>query len=346
MEGLRAYLTRRGLDPDLVIPRDSDREPSFSMLATPYYLDLMDWSDPSDPLRRMVVPDAREREVQPYERADPIGDRLHEPVPGIVHRYPDRCLLMLTHACAIHCRFCFRRNLLGGHQADDEAALHYIREHVGLREVIFSGGDPFMLPIGKLDAAIRALAGMTHVRVVRFHTRVPTVDPARVSAPLLQALAHAPRRVVVLHVNHPREITREFREAVGRLRSIPAMLLSQSVLLRGVNDRVEVLEALFRGLTEAGIAPYYLHHLDPAAGTHHFRVSLEEGRALYTGLRARLPGYAVPEYVVDLPGAGKVPVMTFKDAALENPSKGGMENTRLHPRVGWNPACPSKDGMD
>ena len=314
MEGLRAYLSRRGMDPAAVIPGDADREPSFSMLATPDYLDLIDWADPSDPLRRMVIPDARERDVQPYERADPIGDRLHEPVPGIVHRYPDRCLLMLTHACAVHCRFCFRRNLLGGHPADDEAALQYIREHAGLREVIFSGGDPFMLPVERLEATVRALAGMGHVRVVRFHTRVPAVDPARVTGPLLQALSRAPRRVVVLHVNHPREITRAFREAADRLRGVPAMLLSQSVLLRGVNDRVEVLEALFQGLTEAGIAPYYLHHLDPAAGTHHFRVSMEEGRALYAAVRARLPGYAVPDYVVDMPGGpGKVSVMTWSD---------------------------------
>jgi lysine 2,3-aminomutase len=275
---------------------------------------LIDPVNAADPIARQFVPDARELLIAPEERADPIGDHAHEPVKGIVHRYPDRVLLKPIHVCPVYCRFCFRREEVGpGSEAlspvELDAALDYIRAHDAIWEVILSGGDPLMLSARRLKSIIQALEAIPHVAVIRIHTRVPVVDPERVTAALVGALRSDKAVYVVLHANHPRELTSAVRAAAGRLARAGVPLLSQSVLLRGVNDDAAILEALFRGLVAMRVKPYYLHHPDLAQGTAHLRTGLSEGRELMRALRGRVSGLCQPAFVLDLPGGhGKVPV--------------------------------------
>jgi lysine 2,3-aminomutase len=277
---------------------------------------LMDPSDPADPIARQFVPTEAELVPAPGESADPIGDEAHSPVPGIVHRYPDRVLLKVTHSCAVYCRFCFRREVVGpgGAQALSpaalDAALAYIAAHPAIWEVILTGGDPLMLSPRRMADVMRRLAAIDHVRIVRFHTRVPVVDPERVTDALVDAmLASGKTTWLAVHANHPREFTPAARAACDRLLAAGIPLVGQTVLLRGVNDDPATLEALMRGFVEARIKPYYLHHGDFAPGTGHFRLSLAEGQALVKSLRGRVSGLAQPTYVLDIPGGhGKVPV--------------------------------------
>jgi lysine 2,3-aminomutase len=275
---------------------------------------LIDPSDPADPIARQFVPDLAELVVTPQERADPIGDERLSPVKGIVHRYPDRVLLKPLHTCPVYCRFCFRREQVGPggkglSTAELAAALAYISARPEIWEVIVTGGDPFLLSPRRLSTIVRALDEIEHVQVIRFHTRVPVVDPARVDARLVAALGSEKALYVAIHANHPRELTPEFRAACRRLAKAGIPLLAQSVLLKGVNDDAAVLETLFRGLVAARVKPYYLHHHDLARGTGHFRVTLREGQALMRRLRGRVSGLCQPSYVLDLPGGfGKVPV--------------------------------------
>ena len=237
------------------------------------------------------------------------------PVKGIVHRYPDRVLLKALHACPVYCRFCFRREMVGpgGDALNAEelaAALDYIRDHDAVWEVILTGGDPLMLSPRRLGEIVSALDAMPHVGVIRFHTRVPVADPERVNDELLAALKVSDSAVwVAVHCNHPDELTVEVKAALGRLADAGIPLVSQSVLLRGVNDDAAVLEALFRGLVRARVKPYYLHHGDLAPGTGHFRTGLDEGRELVKRLRGRVSGLCQPAYVLDIPGGhGKAPI--------------------------------------
>jgi len=285
----------------------------FYLLIPKYYIDLINWDDPEDPLKKMVVPNNLEDNVYDYELKDPIGDHTHELVPGIIHRYPDRCLLMLTNICAVHCRFCFRKNLLDSNNAHFEDAMNYIEGHTALREVILSGGDPFMLTDYFLKKIISLLEKLEHVKIIRFHTRTPAVYPKRVTQEFLASIRSDKQVIVVLHINHPREITTEFVNAVQRMKQAGIMLLSQTVLMKNINNSTATLGTLFSELTEIGVKPYYLHHLDPAAGTHHFRISVEEGKNIYQSLRGTISGHCIPEYVIDTPGGhGKIPVMWFE----------------------------------
>ncbi len=265
-------------------------------------------------LARQYVPDPRELDATPEERADPIGDQRHSPVKGIVHRYPDRALLMPTLTCAVYCRFCFRRESVGSSPpltpGELDAALDYLRATPAIWEVILTGGDPFVLSPRRIGELMAALDAIPHVRVVRIHSRVPVADPERIDASVIAALKRTNKAVyVAIHCNHAAELTTEAVAACARLAESGIALLAQSVLLKGVNDTVEGLEALFRALVAARIKPYYLHQLDYAPGTGHFRVPLEQGRALMKSLRGRLSGLALPTYVLDIPGgAGKVPV--------------------------------------
>ena len=287
----------------------------YAVAVTPAMAALVDRADPDDPIARQFVPQGAELEIRPEERADPIGDAAHSPLPGIVHRYPDRVLLKLLHVCPVYCRFCFRREVVGpGHEAmlpapQVEAALDYIAAHPALWEVILTGGDPLMLSPRRLAAVMERLAGIDHVRIVRLHTRVPVADPERIAPALLAALQASRKTVyVALHANHPRELTPAARAACGRLLSAGMALVSQTVLLAGVNDDVETLAALMRGFVEARVTPYYLHHGDLAPGTAHFRVPLAEGQRLVAALRGRISGLCQPTYVIDLPGGhGKAP---------------------------------------
>ena len=276
---------------------------------------LIDPADPTDPIARQVVPTLAELADEPGEDPDPIGDDAHSPVPGIVHRYPDRALLKLLHVCPVYCRFCFRRAVVGPGEAAMlepeavEAALRYIAETPAIWEVILTGGDPLMLSPRRLAAVTARLAALPHVRVLRLHTRVPVADPARVTAALVAALKGFGRTVyVALHANHPRELTPSAVSAAARLIDAGIPMLSQTVLLRGINDDAAVLAQLMRAFVEARIKPYYLHHGDRAPGTAQFRVPLAEGQRLVDALRGRLSGLCQPTYVLDLPGGhGKVP---------------------------------------
>ena len=252
------------------------------------------------------------------ERGDPIGDEAYSPIKGVVHRYPDRVLLKPLMVCPVYCRFCFRREAVGDSdgtltEAELSEALAYVSGAPAVREVIVTGGDPFMLPPNRLADLVARLARMPHVEVVRFHTRVPVADPSRVTATLAAALrppADADMAVwVAVHVNHARELSSLARRALDHLADAGLPLLSQTVLLKGVNDDAATLEELFRALVRNRVRPYYLHHPDLARGTAHLRPTLEQGRAIVKALRGRLTGIAQPTYVLDIPGgAGKVPV--------------------------------------
>jgi lysine 2,3-aminomutase len=269
----------------------------------------------SPAVARQYLPDIAELEAAPGERSDPIGDSTHMPVKGVVHRYPDRVLLKPLHACPVYCRFCFRREMVGpgGDALDDaelEAALAYIRGQPGIWEVIVTGGDPFMLSPRRLGELVVALDAIPHVAVIRIHTRVPLAAPHLVVDPLVAALAvRYSALYVAVHCNHADELDEAPRAALRRLADAGIPLLSQSVLLRGVNDSLAALEDLFRALVRLRVKPYYLHQMDLAPGTAHFRVPLDEGRRLVAALRGRLSGLAVPTFVLDVPGGfGKVPV--------------------------------------
>ena len=288
----------------------------YAVAITPVLAELIDPADSADPIARQFVPADKELETTPQELADPIGDEVRTPVKGIVHRYPDRVLLKATHTCAVYCRFCFRRETVGpegaGTLTADEldAAVAYIDARPAVWEVILTGGDPLVLSPRRLADLMMRLSGVEHVKVVRLHTRVPAVDPDRVTPELVAALACPGKAVwVALHANHPRELTPAARAACARLVDAGLPMVSQTVLLRGVNDDPCTLDALMRAFVESRIKPYYLHHGDLAPGTGHLRTTVSEGRALMTGLRGGLSGLAQPTYVLDIPGGhGKVPI--------------------------------------
>jgi lysine 2,3-aminomutase len=286
----------------------------YAVAITPAMADLIDPSDRNDPIARQFVPDGRELESQPEEMTDPIGDEAHSPVEGIVHRYPDRVLLKLINACAVYCRFCFRREMVGPgrgglSRAALAAALDYIRTAPQIWEVILTGGDPLVLSPRRLKEVMMRLAAIDHVKVIRVHTRVPVAAPERVSPALVRALRGTKATFVVLHANHPRELTERARAAIARLIDAGIPMLSQSVLLRGVNDDVETLGALLRTLVECRIKPYYLHHADLAPGTAHWRTTIAEGQSLMRALHGRYSGLCQPAYVLDiLGGYGKSPI--------------------------------------
>lgn len=288
----------------------------FAVAVTPEMAALIDANDAHDPIARQFVPSAQELEPDADARPDPLDEARLSPVPGLVHRYPDRVLLKLTHTCPVYCRFCFRREVVGpGGEAPLvgealDAALTYIRARPQIFEVIFTGGDPLMLSARRIAEVTQALAGIPHVKVLRWHSRVPVVDPQRITQDVVAALKAPGKAVyVVLHANHPRELTPAAEAACARLVDAGIPMLSQSVLLKGVNDTAETLAALMRGFVANRIKPYYLHHMDLAPGTRHFRTSIAEGQALMRALRGRISGLAQPTYVLDIPGgAGKVPI--------------------------------------
>jgi lysine 2,3-aminomutase len=286
----------------------------FQVALTDNVAALIDPADAADPIAAQFLPNAAELETTDEELADPIGDERWSPVPGIVHRYPDRVLLKPTLVCPVYCRFCFRREQIGARgavlrRAALDRAYGYIREHSEIWEVIVTGGDPLLLSPRRIASIMRALIAIDHVQVIRFHTRVPVVDPRRVGAALVQALTAEKAVYVVIHANHPRELTGEVRAAVARLTRAGIPVLSQSVLLRGVNDDATVLEELFRALVAMRVKPYYLHHPDLARGTSHFRGDIAKGRDLMRELRRRASGLCQPTYVLDIPGGhGKVPI--------------------------------------
>lgn len=288
----------------------------YAIAITPHLVDLIEASNPDDPMARQFVPDLREAQTHPEELSDPIGDHAHSPVEGIVHRYPDRVLLKLLHVCPVYCRFCFRREMVGPGAEQIlspdalDAALAYIAAHPAIWEVILTGGDPLALSPRRLSDVLKRLDKIPHVKIIRIHTRVPVVDPARINANLITALTSTQKTLyVALHANHPRELCAAAEQALSRFVDVGIPLVSQTVLLRGVNDDLGTLSTLMRRFVELRVKPYYLHQADLAPGTSHFRVDLEAARALVMQLRAEVSGLCQPAFVLDIPGGyGKVPV--------------------------------------
>ncbi|WP_142850919.1 lysine-2,3-aminomutase-like protein [Telmatospirillum sp. J64-1] len=304
----------------------------YSIAVTPSIMDLLAQGD-ADPIARQFIPSPAELEASPGELSDPIGDDVHSPVKGIVHRYADRVLLKPIHVCPVYCRFCFRREMVGHDgdclsDAEMEAALDYIRARPEIWEVILTGGDPMMLPPARMQALLTDLAAIPHVEVIRLHTRVPVTDPARVSPAMVAALKCGKAVWVALHANHASEFTPAARAACAALVDNGIPMLGQSVLLKGVNDDKATLTALMRAYVANRIKPYYLHHGDMAPGTAHFRTSIAEGQELMKSLRGDVSGLCQPTYMLDIPGGhGKVPVgpnwLRPEDGLVEDP-KGGL----------------------
>ncbi|MCA6107880.1 lysine-2,3-aminomutase-like protein [Bradyrhizobium cenepequi] len=331
-----AELIERGLAPEQALADLEQVAARYAIAVTPDIAALIDPDDPNDPIARQFIPAADELATHPGENADPIGDDAHSPVPGIVHRYPDRVLFKLVHVCAVYCRFCFRREMVGPGKATalPEAAyrhaLSYIRSHPEIWEVILTGGDPLMLSPRRLAEIMADIAAVDHVKIIRLHTRVPVADPARVSPEMAHALrVDGATTWIAIHANHPRELTSEARAACARLADAGIPLVSQTVLLRGVNDDAATLEALMRAFVECRIKPYYLHHGDLAPGTAHLRTTIAEGQELMRSLRGRVSGLCQPDYVLDIPGGhGKAPIGP-RYLSQENPrQREGANETR------------------
>ncbi|MFT8247018.1 lysine-2,3-aminomutase-like protein [Roseomonas sp. BN140053] len=286
----------------------------YAVSVTPAVRALIDPADPADPIARQYLPHPDERRTAPDELADPTADHPHSPVPGVVHRYPDRALLKPILACPVYCRFCFRREQVGPDggllsEAELDAALHYFERTPTLREAILTGGDPLLLSPRRLGEILARLSAIPHLEVLRIHSRVPVADPGRVTDALVAALDTDKALFLCVHANHAREFAPEARAALRRLSRGGVSLLGQSVLLRGVNDTEAELEALLRAMLAARVKPYYLHQLDRAPGTARFEVPITEGRALLRALRGRVSGLAWPVYALDLPGGrGKAPL--------------------------------------
>lgn len=302
----------------LIAPGDADAlravAQRYAVKLTPTILLQINRDDPLDPIGRQFIPHAAELAHTPEERTDPIGDHAFMPVKGLVHRYPDRVLLKPVHVCPVYCRFCFRREMVGpggdALSADElQAAYRYIIDHREIFEVIITGGDPLMLSPRRLSQMVAALSSIDHVGVIRVHSRVPIVDPGRISDEMVAALQTEKGLYLAVHTNHARELGAEQAAALRRLNRAGVVLLGQTVLLRGVNDRPDILEALFRRLVTLRVKPYYLHQGDLAPGTAEFRTKIETGQALMRRLRGHVSGLCQPTYVLDLPGGyGKVPI--------------------------------------
>jgi lysine 2,3-aminomutase len=284
----------------------------YAVAITPAMRAMIEQAD--DPIGLQFVPDPAELRTAPHERADPIADDALSPIKGVVHRYPDRALLKPLLICPVYCRFCFRREHVGPDggvltEAELQAAYDWFAARPAIREVILTGGDPLMLSPRRLGSIVQALSAIPHIEILRVHTRVPTTDPARVTGALAAALRTEKAMWLVLHANHAREFSAAAREAIRRIQAEVISVLGQSVLLRGVNDSPEALEALFRAMLATRVKPYYLHQLDAAPGTARFHVPIDEGRRLLAALRGRVTGLAWPTYVLDIPGGhGKVPI--------------------------------------
>ena len=295
-------------------PRAREAAARFPLAVTPYYLSLIDPDDAGDPIARMVLPDPRELEATPGLTADPIDEARHAPLPGVIRRYPDRALLLVSDDCPAFCRFCTRRVLGAGRlravSGDElDAAVEWIRRRPEIRDVLVSGGDPLALSDDALSSVLEKLRARTRVDILRLATRAPVTLPSRVDRALAHRLAAFGPLYVSTHFNHPREVTPAARRALAHLADAGLPLANQTVLLRGVNDDAATIEALCRALLAARVRPYYLCVGDLVAGTGHLRTSIARGREIVRRLRGRLSGLGIPELVVDLPGGrGKVPV--------------------------------------
>ena len=286
----------------------------LAMGVTPHYFSLIDQNDENCPIRRQVIPRIEETETATWEMADPCGEDSHSPVPGLVHRYPDRVLFLVTDRCASYCRYCTRSRLVSNAAGYDfhpefERQIQYIRDNPQIRDVLLSGGDPLLLSDQKLERVLSELRAIPHVEFLRIGSRIPIFMPQRITPELCNLLKRFHPLFVSVHANHPRELTTEVSDGLGRLADAGIPLGNQSVLLRHVNDDATVMKALIQKLLMCRVKPYYLYQCDLIAGSAHLRTSVREGINLMEQLRGHTTGYAIPQYVIDAPGGGgKVPV--------------------------------------
>ncbi|MFH1091141.1 MAG: KamA family radical SAM protein [Pseudomonadota bacterium] len=320
---------------------------------TPYFMSLVHPNDPAHPLRRCVVPTMAESLVSPGEAEDPLGEDHDSPVPGLVHRYPDRVLLLATGFCSTYCRYCTRSRMVAGRRDDCrydrrrlQKALDYIKNSPMVRDVLISGGDPLLLPDDKLEWLIRRLRRIKHVELIRIGTKAPVVLPMRVTSALVQMLQRYHPLFMSIHFTHPAELTLEVKQACGRLADAGIPLGSQTVLLKGINDDAAVLKELYHGLLMIRVRPYYLYQCDPITGSAHFRTPVSKGLEMIQGLRGHTTGYAVPTYVVDSPGGGgkialypeavvgreedNLVLRNYEGRTFIYPDNGGIPVTALH----------------
>ena len=286
----------------------------LAMSITPHFFNLIDRDDPDCPIRRQVIPRLEEGWTAPEEMADPCGEDSHMPVPGLVHRYPDRVLFLVTDRCASYCRYCTRSRVVSGvgeqHlETQWEPAFRYLEKHTEVRDVLLSGGDPLLFSDDRLDKILTRLRSIPHIQFVRIGSRIPIFLPQRITPELCAMLKKHHPLFLSIHTTHPRELTTEVRDARGRLADAGIPLGNQSVLLRGVNDSVEVQKALVQKLLMCRVRPYYLYQCDLITGSSHLRTAVAEGVSIIEGLRGHTTGYAIPQFVIDGPGGGgKIPI--------------------------------------
>ncbi len=313
--GMKELLRQMNLTDDekATVEQLGDRLP---VGITPYYMSRMDPLDPSDPLRRTMVPISGEFKNSPGELEDPLGEDHDMPVPGLVHRYPDRVLFLITSFCATYCRYCTRSRLVGKtgeyHFGNDqyEKAIDYIARTPAIRDVLISGGDPLTMPDERIEWLLKRLRAIPHVEFLRIGTKVPAVLPQRITPALTRMLKRYHPLWMSIHVMHPNELTPEVGQACARLADAGIPLGSQTVLVKDVNDDVDTMKRLMHGLLRFRVRPYYIYQADPIPGSSHFKVPVEKGLEIIEGLRGHTTGYAVPTYVIDAPGGGgKIPLM-------------------------------------
>lgn len=288
----------------------------FPMAITPYYLSLMNPEDPDDPIMKQVLPSVHETLSSETSYSDPLNEEANSPVKGLTHRYPDRVLFILTNSCAVYCRHCTRKRIWG--EVNENTLTHkeikrildYILRHTEIRDVLISGGDPFIIPVSLLEYVLKEVRSIPHVEIIRIGTRVPVVLPQRINKPLLEILERFGPIWLNTQFNHPREITEESARACDLLLRSGIPINNQTVLLRGINDRPEIIKELNQKLLKIKVRPYYLFQCDPVTGTEHLRTSLWKGVEIMEQLRGHTSGLAIPHFVIDLPGGGgKVPVL-------------------------------------
>jgi len=288
----------------------------LSMAIPPYWATLIDTEDPACPIRRQAVPVAEESVISPHEMTDPCAEDRDSPAPHLVHRYPDRVLLLATEHCAMYCRHCTRRRLVGDHEQPDtnsatrfDAAIEYIKENRKIRDVLISGGDPLILEDEEIESLLAKIRAISHVEFLRIGTRIPVTLPQRITEKLVNILKKYSPIWMSIHFNHPKEITKRCKIACDMLSEAGIPLGSQSVLLKGVNDRPYIMRKLVQELLQVRVRPYYIYQCDPVRGTQHFRTPVAVGINIMEKLRGHTSGYAVPTYVIDGPGGGgKIPV--------------------------------------
>ncbi len=286
----------------------------LALAVTPYFASLMDPNNPNCPIRRQAIPRIEEFHLSKNEMVDPLGEDKHSPVPGLVHRYPDRVLLLVTDQCAVYCRYCTRRRLVGSNersitQGNFEEVLKYLKSHRKVRDVLLSGGDPLLLENERLEEILSRLRALPHIELLRIGSRVPVTLPQRITGGLVRMLRKYHPLMMSIHFTHPKEITEAVRRACGELADGGIPLGSQTVLLKGINDKPVVMKKLVQELLKIRVRPYYIYQCDLAMGTEHFRTSVATGIQIMEKLRGHTTGYAVPTYVVDAPGGGgKIPL--------------------------------------